>query len=519
MSRPDFFDRVADATLPIVGTDRDVLTQRIDATRVGIVCEDDRLADGFLAAVDLAARFYGTLSLVAPAGLRAEAEALAKAINPNVEFTADRVAHRLRFAAAEPESETEVCVAASGWNVLIDQQREDLAPPAGPALLAAAAIGVGALFRAVFADLLPRGRGGAEPGSLNLVDLSEFNDLPVPEQVVIGKIHLAGAGAIGQATVAALRRANARGEIVLVDHERLELSNLQRYFGTQRADVGTAKTKLAARALDGSTLRPRESRKRWGESRDSAPGKRVVLAALDTGTGRIGVQAGLHGKIYNAFTGPADFGWSRHEHFGNDPCLACLYWPRGRRPHRYELIAKALDQHALRVRLYLALNAPVGIALPPLLEVPGGTELPSPEEFARWFQVSLLEDIAPRYALDDAARTTWSTSTVGDLFRAMCGGALVRVSANATPVAVPLAHQSLLAGVMLAVSLIVANDPALRAHRPPFVQARWDVRRRLPTSFEEPASIAERCLCRDDLMVNAWQQRTRNWSDHDQEAA
>ena len=52
-----------------------------------------------------------------------------------------------------------------------------------------------------------------------------------------------------------------------------------------------------------------------------------TLVALDSPEARIAVQASLPGPLYNAWTHPADVGWSRHERFGEDPCLACLYWP------------------------------------------------------------------------------------------------------------------------------------------------------------------------------------------------
>jgi len=70
----------------------------------------------------------------------------------------------------------------------------------------------------------------------------------------------------------------------------------------------------------------------------------TVLAALDTPEARIAVQAGLPEHVYNAWTQPADLGWSRHEAFGTQPCLVCLYWPDRRQPSQHELIADALGQ-------------------------------------------------------------------------------------------------------------------------------------------------------------------------------
>ena len=77
----------------------------------------------------------------------------------------------------------------------------------------------------------------------------------------------------------------------------------------------------------------------------------VIQIALDYPTieeavamARIGIQAGLPLRIYNAFTGPLDLGWSRHERFGDEPCLACLYWPTGTFPQ--------LSYRPFAIRLY-----------------------------------------------------------------------------------------------------------------------------------------------------------------------
>jgi hypothetical protein len=507
VSLPPFFDRVADATLPFVAADRASLRHRVEQVAPLLALEDPALELAFVAAVDLAARFYGRLQLDAPEVILDDAKRHALAINPDVELV-DEHTHRVTFGGELGASANEITVTASGWNVIVDRDDLPAAGPAGPALIAAGAIGIGCLFRCVFAQELPGGRTGIEPSSLNLITLREFDELPVPASFDLGKVHLAGAGAIGQAAVAALASANARGEIVLVDHEKLELTNVQRYYGTELSDIGAAKTKLAARKLESTGLRPREVEKRWGETSDSKPGRKLVLAALDTGRDRIGLQAGLHERIINAFTGPNDFGWSRHEHFGVEPCLACLYWPTGPRPHRYQVIAKALGQHETRIRVYRAAGITLGMPLPFPPQFPGNATFPDPGEVERWFQVPLLADIAPRYGFDEAACAEWASKTVDDLDRARCGGAVVRVDGASADTVVPLAHQSVLAGVMLAVTALASSDEQLRPQLGDLVQGRWDVRRDFGAVWAEPTLIMERCICRDPVFVTVWRGRS-----------
>lgn len=65
---------------------------------------------------------------------------------------------------------------------------------------------------------------------------------------------LVGAGAIGQATALTLRASGAAGRLAVVDHEVLELSNLQRYVLSDESDVGQAKVDLVQQALSGTAL-------------------------------------------------------------------------------------------------------------------------------------------------------------------------------------------------------------------------------------------------------------------------
>ena len=149
-----------------------------------------------------------------------------------------------------------VAVAARGWNVHVDEDvYDDEAAPA--AALLAAAMGVGELFRVVFADELgAHGRSGSRPAAFNLVTLAEpLGGLPLAADVDVGEFRLVGAGAIGQAAAHTLAVAGARGSIVAVDPEKVALSNLQRYVLTTDADVGAVKVDLLRDRLCG--VRPR----------------------------------------------------------------------------------------------------------------------------------------------------------------------------------------------------------------------------------------------------------------------
>src|SRR5258707_194644 len=100
-------------------------------------------------------------------------------------------------------------------------------------------------------------------------------------------------------------------------------------------------------------------------------------------------------KDIQRVTQPADVGWSRHESFGEEPCLACLYVPTGRRPSQHELVSRALRQPELRVLAYLTFRVPVDSPLRPE-QIPRLPNHPVPQDASTWVSQSILEDIGQR---------------------------------------------------------------------------------------------------------------------------
>ena len=515
---PRFFSRVADAAVPLFdGIAREELQERLAGIHVVVEAseslgEGEPLSRGYLFAANLLARIYPTLTFLGPAFLRTEAAELARKINPQVVITeaaADETP-RLLFSAEAPMMQTGVSTWASGWNVGIDGALVGASEQATlSASLAAAAIGVGEIFRVVFADLLtpPRPRNGPQPGSLNLITLEERTDgLPTDlAGINLGRIHLIGCGAIGEAFVETIRGSGLTGSIVAVDPEPVEESNLQRYVLADDADEGEAKTALVRRALESDAIDVEEVSARWGEEAAARLAVEVAAVGLDTPEDRISVAASLPRRVFNAFTQPLDLGWSRHEDFGVKPCLACLYWPTHETAGRHEVIGEALQEPPRRVLAYLAQPWPVGRPLirPHL----GEPDPPSPEDAEAWIARSILDDVLERFQRPAAERAKWADRDIEDLYRdGICGGAILggATAESARAVLVPLAHQSALAGVLLAVQVLAAAQPELATTRSEMIEGRFDVLRGFPQAPAVPTGRPVDCLCFDpDFVVAA----------------
>lgn len=430
----------------------------------------------------------------------------------------------VRDGSSSGSGSTCIEVAARDWAIAVDpaagwdraHNGTTLEPGHPLAWLATAAFGMAEVFRSAFAaELGERGRRSAQPGGVDLltgslIDVSapaagsvEGTTNDSPGTVELGEFFLVGAGAIGQAAALALSHLDVSGVMHVIDPETVTLSNLQRYVLTRAEDVGAVKSDLATDALKSDAfvlagtsprLEVRPHRGRWGDEEAHLDAEQVAVA-LDTARDRITVAATTPRHAYNAWTQVADLGWSRHEHFGIEPCLACLYYPTQPRSNDHELIAEAVRQPPLRVLAYLIYNLPIGYPLP---SVPAIVEMPALPDAARWTQVALIEDLLADGVIGQAERSAWADKTVGSLYRdGICAGGLLPVGDLPGEALVPLAHQSALAGIMLAAELYWSRSPMLTTRRDKQIEHRYDVLRGFPQVFGRPRQRTSHCLCED----------------------
>lgn len=489
MGLADYFHRSAIASAQVLsGFDEAAISERLEQTSIEINLNEIESAETkslIDLSVRLLARFYPRLRFSGSADTSKQVE-LARAINPNIEIVTGKCDFGIGIgSSANPECKASIFAGSDGWDAFVSVDGPlgigKSLNPFGPG--AAACLAVGETFRQVF-DI------GGPPSSAVILSTLDLASRPSETNVTIdgvdiGSAVLAGIGAIGNATVWALGRSPTRGELHLVDDQRTELSNLQRYVLTSREDADSSKVDLAAQFLQGG-IHGVAHAQRW-EDFVAKNGYRwsQVLVALDSAQGRRNVQASLPEWIANAWTQPGDLGVSVHPWVDSGACLSCMYIPDGPVPGEDRVIGSALgltsDLELLNIRRLLHNESP----LPP----------------------ELYGQVAAHLGIEAGDLTAFSDRPLRALYvEGLCGGAVLPLSRIGRPtqdVHVPIAHQSALAGVLLGACLVsraVGRSPDTTE------VTRIDVLRPLAAFLTQPMQKDARnlCICQDKVYQDEW---------------
>ena len=493
MALADYYERAALAASQVIaGFDSDLFRRALEDANIGFaVGKDVATSDEGKAlaemSVRLLARLYPCLDVRAETSSDGERlESLARAINPRIEFK--RGASVGIAVGRQVRSFDTTCFAGSdGWDALLST-KDPVAVGSSPNPLgasAAACLAVGNIFNHILLE-------ASEQRSTGDVRLSTFlcEKGETPKNVsndnwrLPSDAALVGVGAVGNAAVWTLGRAPASGTLHIVDPECLELSNLQRYVLAVRADDTRPKVDIAAPFFS-CDVKCVPKQTTWADfAEECGYGWQHVLVALDSAADRRSVQAALPAWIANAWTQPGDLGISVHNRFdGEGACLACLYLPTNPAPNEDELVAGALAIPQLVADVRTLLHTGAGVGRPLLEAVAQGLQRP-------------LEEV-----LEYEGRSIRELYVEG-----VCGGGLIPLGMVGLPrqeLHVPLAHQSALAGVLLAAALL------RRAAGPNFdttTTTRIDVTRPLGDFLTQPTLKARTglCICEDEDYVRAY---------------
>src|ERR1044072_3998855 len=283
MALANFFDKAAVAAAQALqGVDYASLSASLEERVIGVAFDDSAVTrpEGKLAlelAINLLTRLYPRIAIL-PDGARAEVAVeslvvVAHSINPEIEISADAAAVAAVLAAGGSEvkmSAPVVYMGSDGWVARISSKAPvgsgDSLNPFGSG--AAACFGAANIFRLLFGAHLPGGEGD-QAFFLSLLGYDPRSSEPYNpslKPVDLGESHLVGLGAVGNGAVWALARVpELSGVLHLIDHETVELSNLQRYVLTTQGDVDGHKALLAPRQFAGTKVEALPHRQKWGQ--------------------------------------------------------------------------------------------------------------------------------------------------------------------------------------------------------------------------------------------------------------
>jgi len=480
-----FFERIYGAVGGHLSVSRESLAASLASVTVGVHCGEKWGQNEVWIAelvTNLLARLYPRIAITGPEPCIAELRNLALRINPNIEFEQNS------------PSQTSVCIGSatpagaifpscSGWVARVSHSRGRPSGPENPyAAGAAACLACAELFRRIFL------RAGTERDiRISLLDFgSKRGSALALRSVNLGDVVFAGVGAIGNAAVWALaRHGKLRGHVRLVDSEDLTLSNLQRYVLGADADVSRSKVQLAKQTLSGTALTVEGHQISLEQFADERNGIDIptICISVDNAETRRSAQALLPRLIVNGWTGDQALGASWHVLSRDAACLACLYQPHGQGLSATEQAARALGLSIERATLLWVTRQPM-----------------TDDD---------LKVAAEHLGVPETGLDPWRGKRLGDLYTdVVCGAVPLDVTGVGRVETVPLAHQSALAGFLMAAELVKRTNRGLAALAQNESLVSWDdVLCPPPRMWTKPRPREPGCICGDPDYQNAYRRK------------
>jgi molybdopterin/thiamine biosynthesis adenylyltransferase len=152
----------------------------------------------------------------------------------------------------------------------------------------------------------------------------------IARPIQIGKVYLAGAGAIGNGVLSGLAGLDVRGELHIVDPKSVTLGILGRCLWFDAEDVGSPKAeRLVARAqlaVPGVKLVPRVGRLQDLAERSAQPWLERLVVAVDSRRARRSLQEELPRDVFDASTTGIEEAVLHFNQMRDQcACLSCVY--------------------------------------------------------------------------------------------------------------------------------------------------------------------------------------------------
>jgi hypothetical protein len=485
MALAPFFDRIYGAVGMHLSVSRKSLSDSLESTVVGIRCGPNLTPNNRTIAeltVNLASRLYPKLAIT---GQEVDVESfkkLALGINPDIEFV-DNAQGETTICIGSTGAEGAIYPGASGWVARVGHENPTCEGIENPySASAASALACSELFRRIFLHT------EAESDlSISLLDFgpSTGEGLELTSES-IGEVLFVGVGAVGNAAIWALARdRKTQGKLILLDNEVVALSNLQRYVLAEYSDVSAIKVELAAHAMLNSgllvstyqsTLEGFNPPPQWVQPP-------TTCISVDNVNGRRVAQALLPKLVVNGWTGEGALGASWHEFAKDSACLACLYQPHGQGLSATQQAARAFGLSEERAAELWVTRAPL-----------------SDEE---------CEIAAKALGVEPAALGPWRDKPIGELYTdVVCGAVPLDIGGVGRVEVVPLAHQSALAGFLMAAELLKRCQPELSSISQPEALISWDnILRPAPRDWRRPRPREQGCICGDPTYMSVYKSK------------
>lgn len=494
MSLAPFFSRTYSAVGSHLEITRDELEIVLSKTRVGIHLDDRCSVDGndkWIAEllVNLMARLYPKISITGADSSCENVASIAKAINPSIDILDNLEGNTVTVCIGKPcNVENSFSTSVSGWVAYVGTtSKHVLHGPNNPySAGAAAALSAWRVFQQIFSD--KRANGIEIPDvSVSLLDFSTSKGkrMQLPN-IDIGEVAFAGIGAVGNPALWAFsRHKGLNGLLHLIDPDDVELSNLQRYCLPNNADVGISKVQLAERELEGSKI----NLKTWpctledfASSYKEVSLLKTICVSVDNIEGRRTAQALLPKLVINGWTSNSGLGASWHRFLGKTACLGCLYHPSGTVQSQTEMAASALGMDHKEL-------ADLWVKEQPLA-------------------VEKITAIETHLGLKAGSLDNWTGKRVQDVYSGVvCGQIGVELEALGRIATVPLAHQSVLAGILMAVELIKRTSELERKCQKQSLVIWDDVMRVPPKYWAVMRAKKAECFCLDPDYQQVYKQK------------
>ena len=507
MALANFFDKISlSAAQRIKQYDRSAFQDKLLTTRITIVYGDNAVVtkEGTVAldlVVRILARLYPNLqffNLAQDARGSAITNALrttALSINPELTINEGGVPH-ICLVIGEVRGFTPVgrCfyVGSNGWKALFSVNSAlrcgETQNPFGAA--AAVCIAAANIFRFVFADELDNPTLDSElcfSVFSQRIEAQDEQEPLLPEEIRLG-FTLVGTGAIGNAVLWTLLQLNElSGFINLIDDQDVSLTNLQRYALMSQKHVDKSKVVELKKMFDHfPNLSVNLFPHKWQSVIGSLLPKdlELLMVALDSKEERLLIQAALPKKIINAWTSQQDIGVSRHFNFSDSVCLSCLYLPKQKQKSESVKIAESLKLPEHLVRSYIANSIPVDDA------------------FIFLVAQSLNVDINQlRPYIGKPVQIFFSEG--------ICGERIISSGSGSQDLEVPLAHESILAGILAAAEIVIESVQLRDYEIEPLTKINLLMPIHKFLQEEEGKNAASRCICTDPVFVNRFKEK---WS-------